>query len=719
MRSKLLVLFLLFTVSLVAQEYVYPFRFFTNSRMPDVYFYSIAEAGKGSVIQQSKGHLAVNKLDFHSPGNALEVSVNEAAGGSWKASVFHHGLRGQDHFEEAGFLSFWLKSRKESKPKSAICSVQLIRSDSSLSNPMPVVPKQGNNWQQQLFPLTSFKSFQSAKPEEIIGVQFSQIDRNQVDTLFFLLDDIEFIKDTTKFSLLEKPLLRSATGYAMHVDLQWERPADTHIRWTKIYRAVEGDEWNAVGIQAVWFDRFTDFTGQTGAKYSYKISFLDAMFNESEPSEGIKAQTRAMTDDELLTMVQKASFRYYWEGAEKISGLALENIPGRTQMIASGASGFGLMALIAGTERQFISRQESVERFVQIVDFLASVETYHGAFPHFIDAPSKKVEPFFGPQDNGADLVETAFLMQGLLAARQYFNGVDEKETHIRKTITHLWENVEWDWFRITDDSKFLYWHWSPDQDWVIHHPLIGWNETMVVYLLAIASPTHPVSPSIYYSGWASQDTIAQQYRVGWSQSEDGKYYSNGKSYYGHTLAVGVEGGGPLFFTHYSYLAYDPHALSDRYTNYFVNNRNIALINHAYCVENPKRFDGYGDDAWGLTASDGPFDYAADAPVTWQDNGKITPTGAIASFPYTPDESMKALKNYYYNYGSILWGEYGFRDAFSPAYHWCSDLYMGLNQAPMTVMIENYRTGLLWHLFMQNHEIQQGLRRTQAEGMKK
>jgi hypothetical protein len=240
----------------------------------------------------------------------------------------------------------------------------------------------------------------------------------------------------------------------------------------------------------------------------------------------------------------------------------------------------------------------------------------------------------------------------------------------------------------------------------------------MVTYLLAIASPTHPVPAGMYYSGWANQDSTGIKYRSNWGQTTNGSKYANDNTYFGIKLDVGVSNGGPLFFTHYSYMGYDPHFITDRYTNYFTNNQNIAKINYRYCVENPKHFKGYGESAWGLTASDGPFDYSADEPVPGQDCGKIAPTGAISSFPYTPGESMKALKNYYYNYGKFLWGEYGFKDAFDLTNNWCSEIYMGLNQAPMVVMIENYRTGLIWKLFMQNPEIQSGLKKLEVESSK-
>jgi exo beta-1,2-glucooligosaccharide sophorohydrolase (non-reducing end) len=235
------------------------------------------------------------------------------------------------------------------------------------------------------------------------------------------------------------------------------------------------------------------------------------------------------------------------------------------------------------------------------------------------------------------------------------------------------------------------------------------------VYLLAIASPTHAVPAAVYYSGWAGQSERAQNYRQGWSGSADGKLYGNGMSYFGIKLDVGVGSGGPLFFAHYSFLGMDPHALHDRYTaSYFENNRNLALINRAYCVANPKHFAGYGADAWGLTASDGPKGYATPAPDALNDDGTLTLTGALASMPYVPEASLAALKHYYRDLGAELWGIYGPRDAYNPSVHWVSPIYMGLNQAPIVVMVENYRTGLPWKLFMSNPEISGMLRQLDA-----
>lgn len=718
LQIPLLLAFGLISLIASAQEYQYVYSLFNNSPMTGEYFYSRTSTGNETALKNIRGKIPVNDSFFHTPGNSLELTFRNSSESNWQAVIYSREKRGMDQFLKPVLFSFWVFCLSE-VDENQLPYVQFMRSDESLSEPFTFRIEKANTWQQICLPLSTLSNFDGEHLEDISAFVFTgqKITDKEQHTIF--IDDLEFLPDFAPFIFAKNPEIISAKGFAMHIDLCWKKITNENIRFVKIYRSENGVDYKVVGIQQSIFNRFADFTGVSGKKYFYRISFLNNQYDESGFSPTVSAETKAMTDEELLTMVQEASFRYYWEGAESNSGMAKENIPGRQNMIASGASGFGIMALIVGTERGFISREESVARFVQIVNFLEKAETFHGAYPHFIDGPTGKVEAFFGQQDNGADLVETSFLMQGLLTARQYFTADNASEKLIRDKITQIWEKVEWDWFRQYPESKFLYWHWSPDQAWVINHNLIGWNETMVTYLLAIASPTHPVPASMYYSGWANQDKTGQEYRSGWGQTTDGSMYTNGKTYFGVKLDVGVSNGGPLFFTHYSYMGYDPHLITDKYTNYFVNNQNIAKINYKYCVSNPKSYQAYGEDGWGLTASDGPFDYSADEPVLWQDHGKLTPTGAISSFPYTPDESMKALKNYYYNFGKFLWGEYGFKDAFDLTHNWCSEIFMGLNQAPMTVMIENYRTGLIWKLFMQNPEVGHGMQMIEKESNKK
>ena len=431
-------------------------------------------------------------------------------------------------------------------------------------------------------------------------------------------------------------------------------------------------------------------------------------YNESPLSAEVKTTTRTMSDDELLTMVQEACFRYYWEGAHPVAGMAIEILPGDENLVAVGASGHGIMALLVGVERGFITREQGVERMLKITRFLSKADRFHGAFPHFLDGRTGEVIARFGKYDDGGDLVETAFLMQGLLAARQYFTRNTAAEQEIQKTITSLWRAVEWDWYRSDPSSNFMYWHWSPDHGFYLNHPLIGWNETMIVYLLAIASPTHPIPAAMYYSGWAGQSQRAVQYRHWWSRTTQGDHYVNGNTYYGIKLDVGEGNGAELFFTHYSFLGFDPRDKKDAYANYFKNSRNIALISHAYAIANPGKYVGYGDDSWGRSAG---INAGGGRAYPRDDNGTITCTAALASFPYTPVESMKALKHFYRDLGGRLWGIYGFRDGFNLSEDWFEDVYMGLNQAPIVVMMENHRSGLVWKLFMSNSEIKPALDR--------
>jgi len=715
MLKKLITLFILTSaLNADAQEKLYHYDFFVNSIMEGNYFFSKTYSKGNSFIAQQKNKLPVSGEEFFTPGNSLRLQYTNGSSGNWKATVFHQEKRGMDFFTKPAFLSFHIKVETDSTSEKDLPVVRFQYTDSSYSKPVAFQVKKTKQWENVLINTGSFGS-ELLYPNRVIAIVFEQQSKDGKNNTIYI-DDIGFVEKEFSGPLAKAPQLLSAKGYAKHVDIAWQKDTSSAIRYVQIYRSDEGSDYNPVGIKDAAIGRYSDYTGETGKKYSYRISYLGTDYKESPVSDIVAAATRTMTDDELLDMVQEASFRYYWESAESFSGLAKENIPGRQNMIASGAAGFGLMAIIAATERKFITRDEAVERFVKVVNFLTKAEKFHGAFPHFINGQDGKVEPFFGRKDNGADLVETAFLMEGLLTAKQYFSADNEKEKFIRDKISDLWLGVEWDWFKQYPNSKFLYWHWSPDKEWVINHKLIGWNETMVTYLLAIASPTHGVPASMYYSGWANQDSTGQQYRSAWGGTTDGSKYSNGKTYFDIKLDVGVSNGGPLFFTHYSYMGYDPAYLRDKYTNnYFINNQNIAKINHAYCVENPKKYRGYSDSAWGLTASDGPFSYSADEPTIAQDHGKIAPTGAIASFPYTPAESMKALKNYYYNYGKFLWGEYGFKDAFDLTNNWCSEIYMGLNQAPMTVMIENYRTGLIWKMFMKNPEVMLGLMKLDKE----
>ena len=395
-----------------------------------------------------------------------------------------------------------------------------------------------------------------------------------------------------------------------------------------------------------------------------------------------------ITNEALLTLVQQQTFKYFWDFAHPNSGLARErNTSG--DLVTTGGSGFGIMALPVAIERNFITRAEGLERMQKIVGFLKNTaQHFHGAFPHWLNGNTGAVIPF-SAKDDGADLVETSFMIAGLLTARQYFDGNDAAETALRNDINTIWHRVEWDWFR-KNNEDVLYWHWSPNYGWEMNHKIKGWNESLITYVLAASSPIHAIPKSVYDNGWASNGAM-----------------KNGNTYYGHSLPLGPAQGGPLFFSHYSFLGINPKDLTDVYADYWQQNTNHTLINYKYVQSNPKNYFGYSDSVWGLTASDIQNGYTASSPTN--DVGVIAPTAALSSFPYTPDQSMAALKFYYYVLGDKLWKEYGFVDAFSLNDQWFANSFLAIDQGPIIIMIENYRTGLIWDLFMSVPEIKSGM----------
>ncbi|MEM7659881.1 MAG: glucoamylase family protein [Bacteroidota bacterium] len=431
----------------------------------------------------------------------------------------------------------------------------------------------------------------------------------------------------------------------------------------------------------------------------YCLPLLLLLFACAAPTEGEQAPEPELmlSDEALLDKLQQACFQYFWSGAEPNSGMAreryhLDEPELDAHVVTSGGSGFGILAILVGMERGFISRKEGIERLQKMADFLEGADRFHGVWPHWLDGRTGEVIPF-SPKDDGGDLVETAFLAEGLLCARQYLQAGSAEEQTLASQLDELWRGIEWDWHQ--NGEAVLFWHWSPNHGWDMDFRLTGYNECLIAYVLGAASPTHPIAPAAYHKGWAREGAI----RTSVTQ-------------YGHELTLShnyAEAyGGPLFWSHYSFVGLDPRELADAYANYWTHNRNHALINYEWCVDNPEDHVGYGPNCWGLTASYSPgIFYSAHQPNN--DLGVITPTAALASFPYTPKESMAALRHFHDDLGDRLWGEYGPHDAFHLGNNWFPPHYLAIDQGPIVSMVENHRSGLLWELFMSCPEVQRGL----------
>lgn len=728
--------------------------FFENSAADNAYYHSQAYSLAPSTLEAVDGKCPVETEHFTSPGNALRIKWKSVRGADWQMTL-RMQMRIGPELEVAGdTVSMWVYSEEGLDHAAA----PLIRVYDAAGKTLPDEPLvaagqslPAGEWVRLDFPLPKFDwiyqntTDSNFNPQRIDRIAFVQrLDDAQEHTIY--VDDIRVVgvpalagssstepkalasgtsdststpasPDASAFgsgsgepehvsarssSTLSPPTSLTVTGQDSHCDLTWKASNSRDVLSYRIYRSLDGKEYQPLATRPGDSTRAVDFLGQNKTAW-YKVSAVDLDNNESPLTAPTKVSTREYSDDELLDMVQRACFEYYWTGAHPNAGMGLEVTPGDRDLVALGGSGFGISALVVATERGFVTREQGAERLLKIVRFLDHADRFHGVWPHFLDGRTGKVWPLFGKYDNGADLVETAFLIQGLLTARQYFSADNETEREIRETITRLWREVEWDWFRKTPDGEVLYWHWSPDHEWHISHPLVGWNETMIVYLLAIASPTHPIPASLYHTGWAGQSQLAVDYRQGWGRTTDGDHYTNGHTYFGEKLAVGVGTGGDLFFAQFSFLGFDPRGIKDRYTNYFRNNRQLALVNRGYCVANPRDRKGYGPDCWGLSAG---INSGGGKPQERDDSGTICISAALGVMPYTPAESLEVLKHLYRDLGTKTWGVYGFHDGFNQTTDWYDEFYMALNQAQIVVGIENHRTGLCWRHFMANEEIQ-------------
>ena len=673
-------------------------EFFSNSESVNAYFYSDGNVSAPSSLELIDKKLPVDRSSFVSAPNALRLAWKSVPSGGWDTEIRLPNWPNRTINFAGDTLYMWVRAAQATRAADLplLClrdtgngfSARLRLGD--FAHDLPE-----GEWKRVAIPLNAFRSgsvrkFEPAHTNAVVFLQGAA--DNVAHTL--LLDEVRIESAAAAHAPApHAPRGLVARGYERHVLLTWQRSPDASVSEYVIYRSMHGGPFVAVGSQRPELDRAVDYTGDAHADAEYRVTARTSALVESAPSNTVHAATHTMSDDELLTMVQEASFQYYWDGAEPNSGLARESIPGDPDMIAVGGSGFGIMALIVGAERGFAPRDAVVDRMLRITNYLAHADRYHGAWPHFLSGSTGRLMPTFGLYDDGADIVETSFMMEGLLAARGYFTHDTPKERRLREEITTLWRGVEWDWFNATPQHDALYWHWSPDFGFHTRNRLAGWNETLMPYLLGIASPTHALPPSLYYTGWCAE-------------TEPARHFGKPSTMYGITLTVADPNGstGPLFFTHYSFMGYDPRGVRDKYADYFENNRNMSVIQQKYAIDNPHHYKGYGADSWGMSAVTGPHGYRAyHPPMT--DDGTLAPTAAMGAYAYTPEASLAALKHFYRDVGAPLWDIYGFRNAFNEGEDWYATGELALNQAPQAVMIENGRTGLVWHAFMSNPEM--------------
>lgn len=482
----------------------------------------------------------------------------------------------------------------------------------------------------------------------------------------------------------------------LRIDLIWERGDLPHY---EVQRSEDGgNTWTTLPNKTPELHVFSDFIGDPNVRRHYRVR--NVRFSRSGGvteirawSEVVQAQTRRFDVDALLGEVQEAAVRFYFEEAHPVSGLSPEGQPGWGNVCAVGSTGMGMANIIVGVERGIVSREDGLQLALQMLRFLdQTAPKPRGALGHWMDGKTGEIKNFGEPKD-AVDLVETAFLIQGAILLREYFDHPNPQELELRQTVNRLSADVQWDFFMQEDHiGPYMKWHWHP-QDGFWKMGVRGFNETMMCYILGIGSATHPIPVKSFFSGWM----------------RGGRNFSHKQTHFGVTHDLGGGIGWPLFFAHYSHLGFDPNAVSHNGKTYFEHFTDATRVHRLYAQSRAEDFEGYGP-LWGLAASLNPDGYFASHPGQ-KDNGTIATTAALSSIPYLPEEVKGCMQVMYLDYGKELWGGYGFYNAINPSRDWLGARYIGIELGPIAPMIENYRSGLLWKLFMQSPEAQRAMKR--------
>lgn len=397
-----------------------------------------------------------------------------------------------------------------------------------------------------------------------------------------------------------------------------------------------------------------------------------------------------ITEEAILDSLQRTAFDFFWNEANPANGLIRDRSAAwAPSSIAS--TGFGLTAICIGIDHGWITREEGRERVLTTLRTFwtlpqgsgtSGVAGYRGLYYHFLDMNT-------GLRTWSSELstIDTGLLFAGILDCKQYFDTVDSLDTEVRALADSITERAEWDFMYLGWGIKM---GWTPESGFSGFGDWIGYNEAMIMYVIAMGSPTHPV-PAGSWNAWVSG--------YDW------------QTWYGYTYVAFP----PLFGHQYSHCWIDFRNIQDTYMliqgiDYFENSRRATLAQREYCIDNPGNHIGYGPESWGLTAGDGPFGYSArGAPPAQNDDGTITPTAAAASIVFAPEVVIPTLQYWYDNFKPELWMEYGFRDGFNLNYAWWGPEVIGIDQGPILVMIENYLNESVWTRFMENPDIQAGL----------
>ncbi len=698
----------------------YPEVIFDNSLVKGVYAKSKVSYTGSSWVENLNKHLLVSDSLFFTPGNALSLQYQSSNQGTWEVGLQYSRQKLNYQVDRGDFLvmKVFIKTehtRKEDLPRIGIKQRDTQTDSLELASFMEDFDY--NMWINVKIPISKFKNLVSQ--EQVRAVILSQNQPSDRTHQFFI-DQVEFLpKNVSNVKLSSPAILSSATAYDNQVQLQWQLPLTPSIRYIKIYRSEDNENFKPVSIRPISMQSCLDYVPRTNKTYYYKIAWVDYNYIESPFSEVKEVTTRILEDNELLDLVQGAHVNYFVENYDINSGMYLPFRMKERAIVSVKESGNAVLSLIVGVEKETVNRQVALGRISRMVDFLSKAQNRFGIFPAYFEGRTGL--PDYRNGDAGYDVLSTSSIIEALLVARQYFSKDDDAETDLRNRITELWENIEWDKLVAQGYSDVLVEKISNVDSTNDQVTLGGVNESLNAYMLAMAAPKHSLPLSAYENGvkyqdqqYASQynrldnlasDTMAivkESFRIAFNVF-DSALLSKGENradripvrqdtaMFGKVLKYGSERRSLIDF-YKPFFVIDPKLLKDADMDWENSVRDYILVRKR--KDNEIGVGSTDSDVWGfyqLNDSIGSY--------------RINPAIAPASMFLLENEGHKAVLALYENYGQNFFSEYGFRAWLDLRNNDVSDEYFATNQAAIVLCLENARSGLLWNLYKEIPEI--------------
>jgi hypothetical protein len=549
-----------------------------------------------------------------------------------------------------------------------------------------------NTWQKVVIPLAAFQPYGQFSLTQFKDVFFSQGTADNV-TRTMWLDNMR----VTDGHIPGAPSGLVARAGDRNVILHWPPNPEADVAGYNVYRSSSTNgPFGLLNPQPDLLSSFTDFGVTNGQPCFYLVRAFNGAWAESSNSVVVSALPHSLASDaEFLEYVQQATFDYFWYEANPTNGLVRDRSE-PLSVISIAAVGFELTGIGIAIDHGWIGRDQGRQRVLTALRTFwngpqgtntAGMIGYKGWFYHMLGLNT-------ATRDGQSELssIDTALLLAGVLYVRQYFDANQTDEAEIRSLASAIFNRVDWQW--MANGGNSLTMGWQPESGFLSAR-WIGYDEGMVLYIMGLGAATNPL-PAVQWSSWTS----------GYA------WHTN----YGYAYVEFP----PLFGHQYSHCWVDFRHIGDAYMNghgssYFENSRRATLAQRAYCMANPSGFAGYGSNVWGLTACDGPGYgsyhgyYARGAPPAQDDDGTIAPTAVGGSLPFAPEICLPTLRHFYDQFLTNVWCDYGFRDAFNLTANWWAADVIGIDQGPILLMAENYRSQTVWRRFAQIPEIQRGL----------